>query len=41
MQNVAIVTDSISCLPKGLMEQYGITVVSIRLLVQGKIYRED
>jgi len=40
MQNVAIVTDSISCLPKELMKQYGIAVVSIRLLVQGKIYRD-
>ena len=41
MQNVAIITDSISCLPKELVEQYGIGVVSIRLLVQGKVYRED
>lgn len=40
MQNVAIVTDSISCLPKELMKQYGIAMVSIRLLVQGKIYRD-
>jgi len=40
MQNVAIVTDSISCIPRELMKQYGITVVSIRLLVQGKIYRD-
>ena len=38
MQNVAIVTDSISCLPKELVEQYGIGIVPIRLLVQGKVY---
>ena len=38
--NVAIVTDSICCLPRELVEQYGIGIVSIRLLVQGKVYRD-
>ncbi len=37
---VAIVTDSISCLPKELVEQYRIVIVPIRLLVQGKVYRD-
>ena len=37
---VAVVTDSISCLSKKLVEQYRITIVSIMLLVQVKIYRD-
>ncbi len=37
---VGVVTDSISCLTKELVEQYGIGIVPIRLLVQGKIYRD-
>jgi len=40
MQKVAIVTDSIACLTKDLVEQYRITIVPIRLLFQGKIYRD-
>ena len=38
--NVAIVTDSICCLPRELVERYGIGIVPIRLLVQGKVYRD-
>ncbi|MFC1985821.1 DegV family protein [Chloroflexota bacterium] len=40
MQNVAIVTDSIACLTRELVEQYRIGIVPIRLLVQGKVYRD-
>ncbi|MFC1919109.1 DegV family protein [Chloroflexota bacterium] len=40
MQNVSVVTDSISCLPRELVEQYGIGIVPIMLLVQGKVYRD-
>ena len=40
MRKVAIITDSISCLTKELVEQYKIGIVPIRLLVQGKIYRD-
>lgn len=40
MQKVAIVTDSICCLTKELIESYRIGIVSIRLLVQGKVYRD-
>jgi len=40
MQQVAIVTDSISCLTKELIDEYGIGIVPIRLLFQGKIYRD-
>ena len=38
--NVAIVTDSISCLTKELIEVYSIGIVPIMLLVQGKVYRD-
>jgi len=38
--NVAIVTDSISCLTKELTEVYSIGIVPIMLLVQGKVYRD-
>ena len=40
MPKVAIVTDSISCLTKELIESYQIGIVPIRLLVQGKVYRD-
>ena len=35
---VTVVTDSIACLTKELVEQYSIGIVPIRLLIQGKIY---
>ena len=38
---VAVVTDSIACLPKELVEQYRIEIVPVRLLVQGKVYRDS
>ncbi|MFC2047278.1 DegV family protein [Chloroflexota bacterium] len=37
---VAIVTDSVSCLTKELIENYNIVIVPIRLLAQGKVYRD-
>jgi len=40
MQKVAVITDSISCLSLELAESYGIGIVPIRLLAQGKIYRD-
>lgn len=40
MANVAVVTDSISCLTPELVEQYKIGIVPIMLLVQGKVYRD-
>jgi len=39
--NVAVVTDSISCLTKELIEGYDIGIVPIRLLSQGKVYRDS
>ncbi len=41
MAKVAIVTDSIANLTKELVEQYRIGIVPIRLLVQGKVYRDS
>jgi DegV family protein with EDD domain len=38
---VGIVTDSISCLPKELIDEYGIEIVPIRITAQGKIYRDS
>lgn len=38
---IAIVTDSISCLEKELIEKYGIEIVPIRLTFKGKIYRDS
>jgi DegV family protein with EDD domain len=40
MSEVAIITDSISCLSKELIKRYQIGIVPIRLLVQGKVYRD-
>ncbi|MFQ5996206.1 MAG: DegV family protein [Dehalococcoidales bacterium] len=40
MSKVAIVTDSIACLPRVLVERYGIVIVPIRLLFRGKVYRD-
>ncbi len=37
---VSVVTDSISCLPEDLVKRYNIGIVPIRLLVQGKTYRD-
>ncbi|MFC1918049.1 DegV family protein [Chloroflexota bacterium] len=40
MQKVAVVTDSISCLPRELADQYNITVIPVNLYVGGKLYRD-
>jgi len=40
VKQVCIVTDSIACLTKKLIRQYEIGIVSIRLLVKGKTYRD-
>lgn len=39
--NVAIVTDSIANLTEQIIEQYKIVIMPIRLLVQGKVYRDS
>ena len=40
MAKVAIVTDSMACLTRELVESYGIGIVPIRLLIRGKVYRD-
>ncbi|MFC2070053.1 DegV family protein [Chloroflexota bacterium] len=40
-RKIAVVTDSISCLNKELIDQYGIIIVPIRLLIQDKVYRDS
>ena len=41
MANTAIVTDSTACLPKELVEQYGIEVVPIEFVSEGRIYHDE
>lgn len=40
MQKVAIVTDSIACLPGELVEQYKLRVVPVNIHFNGKVYRD-
>jgi len=40
LQKVAIVADSIACLTREQVEQYGITIAPIPISFQGKIYRD-
>ncbi len=40
MSQVRIVTDSTSCLPLDLVEEYGIRMVSIGLVIDGQLYRD-
>ena len=41
MSQVAIVTDTIACLPPELVKEYGIKIVPIVLLINGKSYRDQ
>jgi len=40
MGKVTIITDSSSCLPKELIEKYGVFVVPMRLIIEGQVYRD-
>ena len=40
VNKVAIVADSICCIPREMVEQYGITIAPIPISFQGKIYRD-
>ena len=40
MSNVGIVTDSLTCLTRELVEQYGIRIVPLNFYVGDKIYRD-
>ncbi len=40
MASVAVVADSMSCLPRELVEQYNIGIVPLSLTIGGKVYRD-
>ena len=40
MQEVAIVADSIACLPPAVVKQYQVQVVPLNIYFGGKLYRE-
>jgi len=40
MQKVAIVTDSIACLTRELVEQYGIEIIPVNFYAGGKLYKD-
>jgi len=40
MEIVAVVTDSVSCLPRVLVDKYAIRIVPISVIVDGKVYRD-
>ncbi|MFC1946300.1 DegV family protein [Chloroflexota bacterium] len=40
-ESVAVITDSIACLPKELIEKHKIEIVPIRLTFKGEIYRDS
>ncbi len=40
MQQVAVVTDSIACLTRDLIEQYGIEIIPINFYAGGKLYKD-
>jgi len=39
MAQVAVVTDSVACLPRPLVEKYDIKVVSVDMIFDGRVYR--
>ena len=40
MPKLAIVTDSVACLPRELVERYGIKIVPVNLYFGDKVYRD-
>jgi DegV family protein with EDD domain len=40
MPEVAIITDSLSCLPRDIIEKYSIEIVPINIVFDGKVYRD-
>ncbi len=40
MGKVTVITDSSSCLPYALVQEYGVVVVPLRLIIDGKVYRD-
>lgn len=40
ISHVAVVTDSVACLPKELVDKYAIKIVPISLIINGRLYRD-
>lgn len=40
MSKVAVVTDSVACLPQELINQYDIHIIPVRLTIEGKVYQD-
>ena len=40
MNKVAVVTDSVACLPQKVINEYGIHIIPVRITVGGKLYRD-
>ena len=40
MSKVAIITDSVSCIPKQLIDEYDIRIVPVNVIIDGKSYRD-
>ncbi len=40
MPEIAIVTDSVACLPKEFIEKYGIDIIPLNVIASGKVYRD-
>lgn len=40
MSKVAVVTDSVACLPQELVNEYQIHIIPVRLTVEGQVYRD-
>jgi len=41
MAKVGIVTDTIACLPRELVEEYGIKIVPINIIFEDKVYKDE
>lgn len=37
---VAIVTDTVACLPSEIIQKYGITVIPLEIVHKGKVFRD-
>ena len=40
MSRVAVVTDSVACLPQELVDEHDIHIIPVRLTIEGKVYRD-
>jgi DegV family protein with EDD domain len=40
MNKVAVATDSVASLPRGVVDEYNIHIIPVRLTIEGKVYRD-